>query len=78
MIVVLLKVFFPFLILLIFAALVRRYLRSKYPRPRALGRVLPELCVVDAQEILTFKELAEEEWAARPRLRPALRASGAL
>lgn len=49
------------------------YFRFRFPAPRALGRVIPEFCVVDAEEILAFKELAEQEWAARPRLRPILR-----
>lgn len=50
----------------------RAYLRSKYPSPKALGRILPSLCVVDADEILEFKEVCEEEWNAKPHARPML------
>lgn len=73
MIVLLLKLCLPFLVGIAIWGLIRRYLRSKYPAPRALGRVLPKLCVVDADEILVFKQLSEQEWETKPHMRPILR-----
>jgi len=52
---------------------VRLYWKIKYPTPKALGRVLPKLCVVDADEILRYKEVFQDEWTTKPHLRRALR-----
>lgn len=52
--------------------ILRTYLQSKFPSPRALGRVLPKLCVVDSDEILQYKEDSEQEWEAKPHVRSML------
>lgn len=72
MMIVLLGLCLP-VIVLIGIVLGRVYIRSKYPNPRALGRVLPKLCVVDAEEILRYKQELAEEWKVKPHLRRALR-----
>jgi len=38
----------------------KAYINFKYPTPKALGRVLPKLCVVDADEILHYRKMLEE------------------
>lgn len=51
----------------------KAYKSFKYPKPRPLGRVLPKLCVVDADEILHYREVLKEEWESKPHLRRKLR-----
>lgn len=53
-------------------AILRYYVGHRYPAPKALGRVLPKLCVVDADEILHYKEVIQEEWRAKPHLQRTL------
>lgn len=72
MMLMLLKVMLPIVAIAGFFVL-RSYLKSKRPPPRALGGVLLKLCVVDADEILHYKEVSEEEWGTKPHLRPILR-----
>lgn len=52
---------------------IKTYVSSKWPPKKPLGRVLPKLCLVDADEILTYKEKAEEEWQVNPHLRRVVR-----
>src|ERR1700746_3872957 len=72
MIIVMLEIGLP-VILIAGAVFARVYITSKYPTPKALGRVLPKLCVVDADEILHYKEVFREEWTTKPHLRRTLR-----
>lgn len=61
------------LIVILGVVFARAYIRFKYPTPRALGRILPKLCVVDADEILRYKEELATEWRVKPHLRRTLR-----
>lgn len=72
MTVVLLELTLPILVVL---GIIARsaYVRSKNPTPRALGRILRKLGVVDVDEILQFKEIFEQEWKSKPHLRRVLR-----
>jgi hypothetical protein len=49
------------------------YAKIKYPTPRALGQILPKLCVVAADEILAYNEVLEQECKLNPRSRRTLR-----
>lgn len=53
--------------------LIRTYIKIKYPTPRALGQILLKLCVVSADEILTYNELLEQECRLNPHSRWTLR-----
>jgi hypothetical protein len=55
------------------APVVGAYLKIKYPRPRALGQVLPELYCVASDEISRYDELLDEEYRSKPYLRRTLR-----
>lgn len=48
-------------------------LKIKYPRPRALGQILPELYCVASDEISRYDEFLDEEYATKPHLRRTLR-----
>lgn len=72
MIMLLLEAMLP-LALIAAAPLIRTYIKIKYPTPRALGEILPKLCVVAADEIRTYNELLEQERRLNPDLRRILR-----
>lgn len=63
------------LLLAVIAALtiVRAYFKIKYPKPKALGQILPELCVVSSIEIHRYDELVRQEYVNKPHLRRTLR-----
>lgn len=54
-------------------ASLRIYLHWKYPIPQPLGAVLRKLSAVDSSEFLEYRQESEEEWEAKPHLRPQLR-----
>lgn len=47
--------------------------RYWYPSPKPLGAVLRKLSAVDSSEFLEYRQESEEEWEAKPHLRPQLR-----
>lgn len=60
-------------IFILAAPVVGAYLKIRYPRPRALGQVLPELYCVASDEITRYDEFLDEEYASKPHLRRTLR-----
>jgi hypothetical protein len=55
------------------AWLARAYANIAYPRPRALGEVLPKLNMVDANAILNYNQALEHGYPLSPHTAKALR-----
>jgi hypothetical protein len=63
----------PIVILIVAIPLLKAYFKIKFPTPRSLGRVLPKLCVVAADEIMQYNEILAEELRSKLHLRRTLR-----
>lgn len=53
--------------------IVKTYIKIRYPKPKALGQVIPKLCVVSSIEIEQYDHLVQQEYITKPHLRRTLR-----